>query len=100
MTLIFPDGTRLQGALLMRDENTLCVAVQGQDDASFTRANGAWISEDGDPVRVEFEWERRHTTIPSLDDHISDKQCASHLFARLLSPAEEDLLQEMLADLV
>jgi hypothetical protein len=84
----------------MRDENTLCVAVQGQDDARLTRTNGVWISEDGDPVRVEFEWGRRHTTVPSLDDRICDKQLTSHLIAHLLNPANEDLLQQILADLV
>jgi hypothetical protein len=100
MTISFHDGTRLQAALLTRAQNTLIVAVQGWDDASvFTRINGVWISEGGDPVGIEFEWEKRHTTIPSLDDCVCDKRLASRLIARLLNPEDEDLLQTVLSDL-
>src|SRR5215475_7372295 len=100
MTITFPDGIRLQAALLTRSENTLSVAVQAQDDPSiFKRINGTWISKDGDPVGIEFEWEKRHVTIPSLDDCICDKQLASRLISRLLNPDDEDLLQTVLSDL-
>jgi hypothetical protein len=100
MTITFPDGTRHQAALLTRSQNNLCVAVQGWDDASvFTRINGTWISEQADPVSIEFEWEKRQATVPSLDDCICDKRLASRLIARLLNPSDEDLLETALSDL-
>src|SRR5215467_2216264 len=100
MTITFPDGKRHQAAMLTRSQNNLRVAVQGRDDVSeFTRINGTWISEQGDPVSIEFEWEKRYTTIPSLDDCICDKRLASRLIARLLNPEDEDLLQTALSDL-
>jgi hypothetical protein len=82
MTITFPDGTRHQAALFTRSQNNLRVAVQGRDDASvFTRINGTWISEQADPVRIEFEWEKRHATVRSLNDCIWDKSLASRLIA-------------------
>ena len=57
MTITFPDGTRMQAAQLTRSADTLRVAVRGEDDArGFIRISGAWISEEIDSVRIEFEW--------------------------------------------
>src|SRR5262245_42366382 len=99
MTITFPDGTRLQAALLMRIADSLKAAVPGEDDPRvFTCISGTWISEDVDPVRIEFEWEKRRTTFTKLDDCICDKGFASRLIARLLSPDDDHLLGEMLFD--
>jgi len=93
MTITFPDGTRMQAAQLTRSADTLRVAVRGEDDArGFIRISGAWISEEIDSVRIEFEWDKRRNTIPSQDDCICDKRLAGRLIARLLNPEGDEAM--------
>ena len=65
MTIYRADGHRIEAALLARYEHAVRVAVRGGDDAvEFKDWNGTWISEDCEPVRIEFDWEER-TSEPS-----------------------------------
>jgi hypothetical protein len=97
MTITFPDGTRLQADLSLRSADILLVAIPGQVATYvFTRMSGAWISEDDDPVIIEFQREKWPSAVPS-DDSNSGKPRASRLIARLLDPSEGDLLEEMLS---
>jgi hypothetical protein len=97
MIIIFPDGTRLQADLSMRSADTLLVVVPGQvATCVFTRMSGVWISEDDDPVTIEFHREKRPSAVP-LDDPNCGKPLASHLIARLLDPSDGDLLEGMLS---
>jgi hypothetical protein len=97
MIIIFPDGTRLQADLSMRSADTLLVAIPGQvATCVFTRMSGVWISEDDDPVTIEFQPEKRPNAGPSVDDSNCGKPLASLLIARLLDPSDGDLLEEML----
>jgi hypothetical protein len=97
MTIIFPDGTRLQADLSMRSADTLLVAIAGQvATCVFTRMSGVWISEDDDPVTIEFQREKLPRAVP-LDDSNCGKPLASRLLARLLDPSDGDLLEGMLS---
>jgi hypothetical protein len=58
MILIYADGRRTEATLLARSENQLRLAVPGCDDAvELTGVHGTWVSEDCEPVRVEFAWQ-------------------------------------------
>jgi hypothetical protein len=65
MTIYRADGHRIEAALLARYQHAVRVAVRDGDDAvEFKDWNGTWISEDCEPVRIEFDWEER-TSEPS-----------------------------------
>ena len=60
MTSHRADGIRIEAALLARYQHTVRVAVRGADDAvEFNEWNGTWISEDCEPVWIEFDWDER-----------------------------------------
>jgi hypothetical protein len=60
MVLIYGDGSRTEAFLLARTENKIRVAIPGSDDPlELTDVRGTWVSEDCEPVRVEFAWQGR-----------------------------------------
>jgi hypothetical protein len=58
--------------------------------APLTCVNGTWISEDGGPVEVVFEWQRhsRKEAI-SESDCVCSKELAARLIHLLLTGAED-----------
>jgi len=97
MTITFPDGTRLQADLSIRSAETLLVAIPAQiATCVFIRMSGGWISEDDDPVTIEFHPEKLLGAAPSVDES-NCNPLASRLMARLLDPGDGDLLDEMLS---
>ena len=51
----FNNGRLLQGVLLALRSQMVRVAVKGADDAAeFRRINETWVSEDCEPVTIEF----------------------------------------------
>ena len=92
MTITYMNGTTMEAALLARTEKTLRVAPQGADDVLlFTYLNGAWVSEDCEPVLIEFEWQRRGRQ-PEISeaDCVCSGELASRLIRLLLSGEEEE----------
>jgi hypothetical protein len=82
MRIQYANGTTMEAALLARTENTIRVAPQGGDDVlEFTHRNGVWISEDLEPVQIQFEWERRGRK-PEISE--ADCVCPQDLAARLV----------------
>ena len=68
MTIHRADGHRIEAALLARHQHAVRVAVQGGDDAvEFKEWNGTWISEDCEPVRIDFDWDERASD-PSFEE--------------------------------
>jgi hypothetical protein len=52
----YEDGRVVEGIILSRKEETMRVAVQDANYAEeFTRVGGTWISENGEPVEIQFE---------------------------------------------
>ena len=51
------NGASMEGITLWQAGGMMRVAVRGRDDAvEFVRAlNGTWVSEDCEPVRIEFD---------------------------------------------
>jgi hypothetical protein len=82
MILIYADGKRTEAILLARSENRLRVAIPGCDDpVEFTDVHGTWVSEDCEPVRVEFAWQGK-TREQVLSE--ADCICSHELAARLI----------------
>jgi hypothetical protein len=55
MLIHYHEGRTAQAILLSRTANSVRVAVQGAEDiAEFRQVNGTWVSEDCEPVTIEF----------------------------------------------
>ena len=92
MTITYANGTVLEAIVLAHEEEALRVAVAGEGDVrTFRRIHGVWISEECEPVGVEFPWQRRAAS-PALseDDCICPKELAARLIRTLLSDSERD----------
>jgi hypothetical protein len=82
MVLIYADGSRTEAFLLARTENKMRVAIPGSDDPlELTDIHGTWVTENCDPVRVEFAWQGK-TRAQILTE--ADCICSHDLAARLL----------------
>jgi len=82
MMITYLNGKTVQALLLARDEDSLTAAIDGADDAvAFSRINGAWVSEDCEPVHIEFAWQRRAEDQPVSEE---DCCCSHELAARLI----------------
>jgi hypothetical protein len=82
MTIQYSNGTKMEAILLSRDSERMRVAVEGNSDAvEFVQRAGVWISEDCEPVRIEFAWQKK--TRQELIDE-ADCVCSRALAARLI----------------
>ena len=82
MTIRYINGYTQQAMLLSRSENSMRVAIQGSEDVlQFTQVNGTWITEDCEPVQVDFAWSRT-ADLPVVT--LKDCICSHELAARLL----------------
>jgi hypothetical protein len=76
----------------VRHEHTIRVAVKGGDDLlEFQDFNGTWISEDLEPVRIDFEWQKHGRKVEVTEaDCICSQELAARLIHLLLSGEEEE----------
>jgi hypothetical protein len=82
MTIHYSDGKALEAVLLTRTETTIRAAVQGADDVTeFSKINDAWVSEDCEPVRIVFAWQRQKFAETVTE---ADCICSRELATRLL----------------
>ena len=91
MTLTFANGTRTHAALLSRSENKMRAAMRGGDDPlELTEISGVWISEDCEPVQVQFAWQKEtHSQVVEEADCICSHELASRLIHLLWNGADE-----------
>lgn len=92
MTITYSNGTRIDAIILARDEQRLRVALKGSDDlADFTCLNGTWISEELEPVQIQFEWQKRGSqpTLPETE-FICSRELASRLIHLLVTGKNTD----------
>jgi hypothetical protein len=60
MTITYPDGTVVETILFSHRDDAIRAAAPGSDEAlAFTCLNDVWISEDIEPVTIQFAWQRR-----------------------------------------
>ena len=92
MTIKYANGTKIEAVIVTRRENTIRVALQGGDDVvEFTDVNGTWVSEDCEPVQIEFAWQRRERQIEySEADFVCPQELAARLIHMLLAGEEPE----------
>jgi len=90
VTITYPDGTVLEAIVLAHEENEIRAIATGCDDAlAFTRIHGTWISEEIEPVTIEFAWQRRGASpVASEDDCVCPKTLAARLIQSLFRGCE------------
>jgi hypothetical protein len=92
VTITYPNGTVLKAVVLSHEDDEIRAIAAGSDDVlAFTRIRGAWMAEGGEPVTIEFEWQRRGAA-PSCseDDFICPKELAAGLITALRRGEERD----------
>src|ERR1039458_4973537 len=58
VTITYPNGIILEAIVLSHEENEIRAIAAGCDDVlAFTRIHGTWISEEIEPVAIEFAWQ-------------------------------------------
>jgi hypothetical protein len=95
MFLTYANGSRTEAFLLARTENKIRVAIPGSDDPlELTDIRGTWVTEDCEPVRVEFAWEKKtREQILTEADCICSHDLAARLIHLLWNGDEEDTTQ-------
>lgn len=92
MVLIYSNGNRTEAFLLARTENKIRVAIPGHDDPlELTDVRGTWVTEDCEPVRIEFAWQgKTREQVLSEADCVCSHDLAAHLIHLLWSGSDED----------
>ena len=93
MTITCPHGTVLEARLLSHQHNEIRAVAAGCDDTMvFTRFHSTWISEELDPVVIEFAWQRRKPfPVTTEDTCVCSKQLANRLVQSLLRGGEPEM---------
>ena len=93
MTITYPNGTVVTAIVLSREEEEIRAIAPGCDDVlSFTRIRGAWVSDELEPVTIQFESQKAAGAPAeySDDDYICPKELAASLIQALLGACEKD----------
>ena len=90
MTISYLDGTVLEAVVLSHEDDEIRAMAAGCDDLlAFTRIHGIWISEEIEPVTIEFAWQRRGAApTTSEDDCVCPKELAAQLIQTLFAGGE------------
>ena len=92
MTIRYTNGQIHEAVLLSRTETTMRLALQGHDDiVVLTLVNDVWVSDECEPVQVDFAWTRHDGAIlVREEDCICSHELAAHLI-HLLYAGDEDV---------
>jgi hypothetical protein len=91
MTIRYRNGWTYDAVLLVRTETMLRVALQGSDDVlELNWMAGTWVTEDCEPVLVDFAWSSLRAAAPVTEaDCICSHDLAAHLIHLLYACDEE-----------
>jgi hypothetical protein len=91
MTIRYAGGRTSEAVILSRTDDTMRVAIKGSDDvAEFISVDGAWMSENREPVEIEFAWQRHgRRKVIAEADCICSGELASRLVDLLLNESPE-----------
>jgi hypothetical protein len=82
VTITYLDGTVLEAIALSHEHDEIRAIVAGCDDVlAFTRIHGTWISEEIEPVAIEFAWQQHRRPLGTSED---DCVCLKELATRLI----------------
>jgi hypothetical protein len=91
MTIGYRNGKTIEGVTLARTANTMRVALKGCEDAAESiNVHGTWISEDCEPVTIEYGPRRKAPATLSEADCICPRALAAVLIDLLLTDSAED----------
>jgi hypothetical protein len=83
MTITYAKGNAVEAVLLTRTGDMIRAIIQGAEDVTELRnVNGTWVSDDCEPVRIAFAWEKRDQRPPVTE---ADCYCSRELADRLIS---------------
>jgi hypothetical protein len=79
VTITYLNGTILKAIPLVYDQHEIRAVAPGNEDVLvFNRVHGKWISEEIEPVTIEFEWQHRVATpVPDENDCVCPKELAA-----------------------
>jgi hypothetical protein len=91
MTIRYMNGSTHDAVLLSRTETRLRVALQGSDDVlELNRIAGTWVTDDCEPVHVDFAWSRLCPVEPIAEpDCVCAHEMAAHLIHLLYTGDDE-----------
>src|SRR6516225_7375869 len=82
MIIRYNNGQAFEAALLSRTQDSMRIALKGTDDVvELKQIHGVWVSEDCEPVRVDFEWQQQRPVEAVTE---ADCICSHDLAARLI----------------
>jgi hypothetical protein len=92
VTIRYGSEITVEAVVLFRQGDILRVAPRYGDDALVFRClNGAWISEECEPVQIDFAWRRRFVQPPVCEsDCICSHALAASLIRLLLNGGEQN----------
>jgi hypothetical protein len=91
MTIRYADGKAIEGVTLARTAGIMRVAAKGCEDAAeFINVHGTWISEDCEPVTLQYGPLRNAPAAFAEDDFICPRELAARLIDLLSTDSAED----------
>ena len=82
MTIRYSNGHQIEAVLLSQEATSMRIALHGSEDVlQLENVNGRWITEECEPVEVDFAWASR---TPSNEISEKDCICSPELAAKLL----------------
>lgn len=99
MTITYADGTVLEAIVFAHEDEGFRVALAGEGDVrTYRRIHGAWLSEECEPLAVEFAWGSDGAAqIPGEVDCLCPWKLASRMISMLQAGArKDDLLDDAL----
>ena len=93
MTITYANGTALNAVVLSREEEEIRAIAPGCDDVlAFTQIRGTWVSEELEPVTIQFEcYSGAGAPAEYSDDHyLCPQELAASLIQSLLGACERD----------
>ena len=92
MTITYQNGLSHEAILLSRSERAMRVIVRDSEDVLELRLiSGVWVTEECEPVTVEFASRRPAGAPMKEEDFICSKDLAAHLIHLLMTDSSEDV---------
>lgn len=92
MKIRYQNGRAFEAVTLFRADNRMRVAVHGTDDVlELTCVSGVWVTEDCEPVSIEYPSRRAQGGQVREEDCICPAELAAHLIHLLLNDSTEDI---------
>jgi hypothetical protein len=91
MTIRYMNGPAYDAVLLAQTETTLRAALRGSEDVvELKRIADTWVTEDCEPVQVDFAWSRARAAKEITEaECICSHELAAHLIHLLYAGEEE-----------